>query len=275
MKLLVMGAGYVGMALLQELQSQPHELSITTTQAERVEQLKPYGKEVILLDSSEEEELRVKILACDGMIVLVAPNNSRNYNDTYLNTAKMISSILQDRTTPFYLLYTSSTSVCEGLEGWVTEETSLNPQSENAQILLETERCYLNSRATTCILRLGGIYGPHRELPDRARRLSGKEMPGTGDEPTNNVHRDDIVSAILYCLTHRLAGVYQMVNDDHTPRRVLYSTLCQSLDIPEPTWNPQLSKGRGGSYKISNEKIKDAGFVFKHHFLDLKSTASQ
>ena len=264
MKLIIMGAGYVGMALLHHLQTLPHEIFITTTHKERVIALSQYGH-VLPLDATSNTALKELIDSCDGMVVLVAPCNSQNYEETYLNTAKKIYSSLKDRRTPFYLVYTSSTSVCEGVQSeWVTEDMPLNPQSKNGKILIETERCYLSCDASVCLLRLGGIYGPGRELTDRARRLSGKEMPGKGNESTNHTHLEDIVNAIAFCLKHSLSGIYHLVNDDHPTRNELYSSLCQSMMIPNPIWNPNLSEGKIKSYKVSNQKIKETGFNLNH-----------
>ena len=143
-----MGAGYVGMALLAHLQSQPHEIFITTTQEGRVESLRAFGKDVLVLGATEDNDLEQLIDLCDGMVVLVAPKKGQNYEETYLNTAKRISSALKGRKRPFYLLYTSSTSVCEGQRnGWVTEDMPLDPKSDNGKILLETERLYLSCGA--------------------------------------------------------------------------------------------------------------------------------
>jgi nucleoside-diphosphate-sugar epimerase len=274
MKLLVMGAGYVGMALLKRFQDYSHEIFITTTKEERVDKLKQFGKQVIVLNSTEDKDLQQLINACDGIIVLVAPNSSQSYEETYLNSAKKISLALKNRRTPFYILYTSSTSVCEGQNGWVKEEMALDPGSENAKILLETEHYYLNSGASTCILRLGGIYGPNRELTDRARRLSGKEMSGTGEESTNHIHLEDIIEGIVFCLEHSLTGIFQLVNDDHTSRKKLYSGLCELLEVPSPIWNMDLQENNCG-YKVSNQKIKDAGFIFAHPTLSVSAEAER
>ncbi|MBS0652040.1 MAG: NAD-dependent epimerase/dehydratase family protein [Verrucomicrobia bacterium] len=261
MKLLLMGAGYVGTALLRQLQGLTPEVYITTTREDKVETLRPYGKDVLLLGANSDEKLKEWISFCDAMIVLVAPGSSRDYETTYLETAKKISSALNERKSPFHLIYTGSTSVCEGAHAdWITEEMELDPPSANAKILLETEKIYLRSEADACILRLGGIYGPNRELTDRARRLSGKEMSGDGNEPTNHVHLDDIVGGILFCLTHRLTGIYHLVNDDHPTRKELYSALCESVQVPSPIWS---SKGQSG-YRVSNRKIKEAGYIFQH-----------
>lgn len=268
MKLLIMGAGYVGMALIRALQDGAHQLYITTTECERVENLKRYAEQVLVLRPGVKENLFALIGACDAMVVLVAPKGSLNYEQTYLDTAKTISEALKGRVKPFYLVYTSSTSVCEGSQGeWITEDMALDPQTENGKILLEAERYYLNSGAAACVLRLGGIYGPGRELARRAKSLSGNVVSGTGEEPTNNIHQEDVVEAIRYCLNHSLTGVYHLVNDDHTVRNKLYARLCRLAAIPEPLWASDAPQLKRRGYKVSNQKIKDAGFIFEHPFI--------
>lgn len=252
MKLLVMGAGYVGIALLQQLQQLHYTVVVTTTQADKVESLQQYAGEVILLSSGDDTPLQKAIRECDAMIVLIAPKNKASYEDTYLKMAKKIAGILHDRKSPFYLLYTSSTSVYEGIrEEWATEELELTPPSENGKILLEAEKWILK-HPNSCVLRLGGIFGPQRELSKRALHFSGKEFPGAGDVPTNHIHRDDIVCGILYCLKEQLKGIYNLVNDDHPTRKGLYSRLCKEQSVVPPLWsdNPQQ---RG--YKVCNKKI--------------------
>lgn len=265
MKLLIMGAGYVGLALLKSLQTLPYEVLISTTSEEKRTLLQSYGSEVLWIPPDNLTALKEAIQACDGMVVMVAPKASQSYQDTYLKTAERIVSALDGRKTPFYLLYTSSTSVCEGTLGeWVTEETALSPSSENARLLLATERLFLGTGVDACVLRLGGIYGPERELEKRAQRFSGKDLPGTGDEPTNHIHQADIVRGILFCLENRLTGVYHLVNDSHMTRQELYSRFCGAQGIPGPNWKPELMQAVKKGYKVSNQKIKDTGFDFKH-----------
>lgn len=255
MKLLLIGVGYVGMALLNALQNSNHELYVTTTQPSKVELLQSHAKGVILL---EDQALQDIIQHCDAMVVMVAPKNKQNYEETYLNTAKAISSALKEREKPFYIIYTSSTSVYERIEDeWATEDLVLKPTSHNANLLLQTENVLIDC-AATCVLRLGGIFGPSREVINRAKYLSGKEMPGTGNEPTNHIHLDDIVSAITFCLDHGLTGIYNVVNDEHPTRKELYDTLCKKISLPSPIWHPPLPSPK--DYKVSNQKIKDAGF---------------
>lgn len=266
MQLLIMGAGYVGMSLLEDLKNESHQISITTTRKERVAELVPYGR-VLVLHPTEDNGFKAFIDSCDAIVVLVAPKtHGQNYQETYVNTAKKILSSLKNREKPFYILYTSSISVCAGMQNEVTEDTALDPKLENAKILLETERLYLNKEGvgenvTTCILRLGGIFGPGRELTEHVRRyFSGKTMLSSGEESMNLIYLEDIVKAIKFCLDRSLTGIYHLVNDDHTAKKELFSNLCQSEGIPPPIWNAQAVKS---GYVVSNKKIKEAGFVFK------------
>lgn len=264
MKIFVMGAGYVGMALIHRLHNS-HQLYISTTNPNKVKELSIYSKEVIILNSAESNDLSRLIDICDAMVILVAPKHNASYKETYLDTAKLVSTALQKRLKPFYLLYTSSTSVYENLkEEWANEESDLEPSSNNAQILLDAEKIYLNCPVKTCILRLGGIYGPDRELSQRAQRFSNVEMSSNGNEPTNHIHLEDIVSALEFCLNNQPVGIYNLVNNDHPSRRQLYSEICHSLQLPLPQWKSPDRITRASGYKVSNEKILRTGFQLKH-----------
>ena len=265
MKVFIMGAGYAGMALLTHFQNRGYDIVVSTTQKDKVDELSSYAQDVLLLTRPRPfgKTFKTTLDQCDALIVLVAPKNGSSYRETYLETAQEIVEQLEGRDKPLYILYTGSTSVYEGCnEEWAEEDANLNPQSENAAVLYQTEKVYL-STPLVCVLRLGGIYGPHRELNSRAIRFSGQPMNSNGSETTNHIHRDDIVDAIEFCLTHRLTGIYNVVNDEHPTRKTLYNTLCQHAKIPEPIWEENSSSNKLKGYKVSNRKIKEAGFVVK------------
>ena len=46
-----------------------------------------------------------------------------------------------------------------------------------------------------CVLRLGAIYGPGRELGRRFQALAGTTRPGDGQTHSNWIHRDDVAGA--------------------------------------------------------------------------------
>jgi nucleoside-diphosphate-sugar epimerase len=247
-KLLLIGAGYVGLALLKQLRE--FDVTVTTTDEKKVELLQEYASKVILLQDQNAFELKAAVEACDAIVILVAPKGGKSYAETYLHSAEKIYALVAQKSTPTYILYTGSTSVYEGIqEPWATEDLQLAPPSPNGIILLQTEQ-QLMKNTNTCILRLGGIFGPDRELEARAKRISGD-----GDVYTNHIHRDDIVEAIQYCLEHQLTGIYNLVNDDHPTRRELYNGICDRLGIPRPHWSGEI-KSKPSGYRVSNQKIK-------------------
>ncbi len=266
----VLGTGYLGKALLIEGLGPEYSFLASTTSPEKIPDLTPLAKKVFLLKSSDVSSLEGIIEASDAMGVFIAPHKGKTYEETYLDTAKIISTILEKRTRPFYLIYTSSTFVYKCAQDLlVTENTTLNPTDPKAKILLETENTYLhikNTNITTCILRLGGIYGPDRTLETRAKSLSGKDLSGDGLEPTNHIHLEDITRAISFCTQKNLKGVFNLVNDNHISRKELYSNLCKSLHIEPPNWSEDIIavSEHGCAKNVSNQKIKNTQFIFKH-----------
>ncbi len=263
-----MGAGYIGTALLQQWVDPSVEFTATTTTEEKVSSLDSMAKHVVVMEGTDRDAVAKLVDGSDVLVVCVAPSTSDNYREVYLDTANSIAASLDGRERPFYLLYTSSTSVYGDQNGAsVDEATERCPISESARILCEVEDIILgcsSSAVTSCVLRLGGIYGPGRGLQARARRMSERQLTGTGELPTNHSHRDDIVAGIRFCIDKRCQGVVNLVNDDHTSRKELYANLCRGLNVPEPVWNESQPLTHGSNCKVSNAKIKELGFHFLH-----------
>jgi nucleoside-diphosphate-sugar epimerase len=269
MNIFLIGAGYVGMTLLSSWQNPNDAFTATTTTESKLEEIHSQRNNVtsLLLKIDQNTSLADKLDAYDTLIITIAPTNGESYKKTYLETSKIIKSALEKRKKPLYLIYTSSTSVYGDQEGkTVSEDDQRNPSSESAKLLCEVEDNYLsisNKYITTCVLRLGGIYGPGRTLKNRALKISGKDLPGTGEEPTNHSHLEDITSAIEYCVSHKLSGSYNLVGDDHPSRKDLYDQLCTKLKLAPAIWKISQNKIRSTNALVSNKKIKKAGFEFK------------
>lgn len=259
-----MGAGYVGMSILTRWENQQDRFIVVTTTPEKISSLAklPRVEEVILHDFTNALE------KCDGLILTIAPKKGASYEETYLKTAQSIRKSLAHRNKPLYILYTSSTSVYgQQNASMIDETTPPSPQSHEGKILLETEETLLQCSTSTvkvCILRLGGIYGPGRDLASRAKRMAGREMPGSGDQATNHSHIEDICRAAMFGFDRQLAGIHNVVSDAHPNRDELYRDLCKSLSLPSPIWNPKLSQIHGCNSAVSNKKLKNAGFTFLH-----------
>lgn len=268
MNLFVLGAGYIGQALIHYWHNKEDHFFVSTTTQEKLSSLEKMAKKAFLLEGSNEELLREILTDCDAMVVSVAPGQKHNYEKTYLQTAHSIQNVLEKREKPLYLLVLSSTSVYGDHQAkLVDEHSSLQNSTEKGQVLRQTETIYLsccNQAITVCILRLAGIYGPQRELEKRAHYFSGKTVGGIKESLTNHIHQEDILRAIEFCFEKRLEGIYNLANGDHPTREQLYKTLCDNLKIPPPFWDEIKSTEHFSNCLVSNQKIGQEGFSFLH-----------
>jgi nucleoside-diphosphate-sugar epimerase len=174
---------------------------------------------------------------------------------------------LLDRFAETKVLLTSSTSVYAQRDGsWVTEESETNPARETGRVLLETEELVLERRGT--VARLAGIYGPGRSA------LLSKFLAGTAiidpenDCFVNQVHRDDIASAIFFLLTRETqrTQIYNVVDDRPMLRTECYRWLAQRLNRPLPPIGKSTGqRKRGDSNKrVSNEKLRSLGWNLQY-----------
>ena len=114
------------------------------------------------------------------------------------------------------------------------------------------------------MLRLGGIYGPGRTLERIYRRAAGQTRSGAGTEWANWVHRNDIVGAIEYVRAHALSGIYNLVQDEIPTVKALIAEVCDRYNLDPVQWDPSQPSARPYNARVSNAKIKAAGYKFLH-----------
>jgi len=264
----ILGCGYVGMALAQVWRSRSLHLTVTTTTESRVDALSAIADRVIVLNSSDQVALQALVNETETLIVSVASKRTQPYEMTYLGTAKNLAEVLANNTTVKQVIYTSSCGVYGDRGGdWVKESDTVNPEGENQQILAAAEQIILATATPdrkACVLRLGGIYGPDREIAKIYQRAAGTTRPGDGNNPTNWIHRDDIVAAIDLARSNRLSGIYNVVDDDWISNRELIDRVCVKYGWQPVTWDANQPSNRSYNAKVSNQKIKAAGLSLRY-----------
>lgn len=269
MKIAIIGCGYVGKAVAQLWKNNPEiEVTATTTTPDKVADLNAIAKYVFILKGDDSEALRAVLADQDAIVLSVAPKSAEAYEQAYLHTAKTLASVLPEFPNIKQLLYTGSYSVYGDYNGeWVDENTPVKPNNRKSEILAETEQTLLNAanaNLNVCILRLGGIYGPNRELIKIYGRAAGQTRSGSGNEPSNWIHLDDIVGAIDFAIQQRLDGIYNLADDDSLTRGELTDKLFEKHNLPPITWDASQPSQRSSQAKVSNQKIKDAGYQLQH-----------
>jgi nucleoside-diphosphate-sugar epimerase len=269
MNIAIIGCGYVGYSVSQYWQQNKNfMLTVTTTSPERVDGLKAVAQKVIVTKGNDYEAVKSVLQNQDVVLLSVGAKGGNTYEETYLETAKTLVSVLKHSPHIHQLIYTGSYSVYGDRNGvWVDEETPPAPANLNAQILRKTEDVLLsaeNENLRVCVLRLGGIYGPGRELVKIFGRVAGTTRPGKGEEITNWVHLNDIVGAIEFARDHRLQGIYNLVDDAHLTSRELIDNVLTKHNLPNVIWDATNKSNRQYNTWVSNQKLKDAGYEFIH-----------
>ncbi|BAY30822.1 NAD-dependent epimerase/dehydratase [Nostoc carneum NIES-2107] len=269
MNIAIIGCGYVGSAVAQHWRQKTNfVVTATTTTPTRVSALEQVAQKVVLVKGNDADGLK-KVLANQDVVLLsVGAKGADFYEEAYLQTAKTLASILPEFPNVRQLIYTGSYSVYGDKKGeFVDEETTANPSTTNGKIMKETEDVLLSAASEhlrVCILRLGGIYGPGRELIKIFGRLAGTSRPGNGDDVANWVHLDDIVGVIEFARQHNWQGIYNVVDDAHLISREFFETLLITHNLPPIKWDASLQNNRPYNAWVSNQKIKDAGYQLIH-----------
>jgi nucleoside-diphosphate-sugar epimerase len=264
-RILIAGCGYVGQATADLFQAAGWMVEAWVHSSKSAASLstKPYP--VFVVDIAHPAELSAEAPAAGAFDAVIHCVSSRGgdtnvYRQIYLNGARN----LLTRFAGARIVFTSSTSVYAQQDGsWVTEESETKPERETGRILLETERLILARGGI--VARLAGIYGPGRSA------LLSKFLNGTAvidpqnDRFVNQVHRDDIASALFLLLSRQVEGaqIYNVVDDQPILQSDCHRWLAQRLNRPPSRiGKPTGQRKRGDSNKrVSNAKLRRLGWI--------------
>jgi nucleoside-diphosphate-sugar epimerase len=260
-KILIVGAGYVGAACAERLLAANEKVLCRTFSAESASALRRKGLLAISGDCSLEEAWREFRFKPDAVLFCPATRggDAADYRRTYVEGMRLT---LRQMPAGARFFYTSSTSVYAQDDGaWVDETSPTAPAAATGQILLEAEQLAINSGGT--VLRLAAIYGPGR-LALRDRLLDGTaRLPADSGRVLNQIHRDDAVSAITFLLGQSaVGGVFNVTDDAPASYAEIYQWLARNYDRPLPPTVAADAPGKRGftSKRVSNQKLRDLGW---------------
>lgn len=268
MKIAIVGCGYVGSAIARRWSQDGHRVTATATGTERIAELKEVARDAVVMRGDDPSAMRELLQDQEAVLVSVGDRSRTKYKETYLGTALNLVATLPQAPGLRQIIYTSSCSVYGDKNGeWVDEDSPVVPANDKIKTLCDTEQVLLGASSPevrVCILRLGGIYGPGREIIKIFRNVAGTTRPGTGAEPTNWIHLDDIVGALEFVRMKRSQGIYNLVHDVSLTSRELLDGLCQQYGLAEVSWDPSAPPTRSYNARVSKQKIKVAGFELIH-----------
>ena len=112
------------------------------------------------------------------------------------------------------------------------------------------------------VARLAGIYGPGRSVLLRKFFSGEAVIEGDGGRFVNQVHRDDIASALRVLIEEGAPGIFNVSDDAPMPQREIYAWLAERFARVLPPSGPiDPNRKRGWTSKrVSNAKLRALGW---------------
>jgi len=262
-RILIAGCGYVGEATADLFHSTGWDVEGWVHSKESAARLSVNPYSIHVIDVSQRGEVAKRAGAFDAVIHCVSSRGgeAEPYRQIYLNGARhLLETFPQTK-----FLFTSSTSVYAQRDGSrVTEESETKPLRETSRILLEVERLILEKGGI--VARLAGIYGPRRSAL-LSKFLNGTAtIDPTNDRFVNQVHRDDIASALFLLLNREAqtsSQIYNVVDDEPVLQSECYGWLARRLNrpFPPPKKSEQPRKRGDTNKRVSNTKLRRLGWT--------------
>lgn len=264
----VIGCGYVGSFVAANMKKQGHYVVGTTRSVQRFAELRNVVNEPIDLDLAQQ--------GCDysfledqqGLLISVAPSqNGDGYQSVYSSGIRNLARALRRRqsTHPLHVTYISSAGVYGDQQGkLVTEDSPVDSVNPVNAMLVEAENFLLaidRPDTKVCVLRLGGIYGPGRDMVAMIKQAAGEQISKNGNDVPAWSGIFDITNGASFAFNNQLVGIYNLVDDMQLTRRELSNEICEIDGLPPVIWANENSPGsRAMNTKVSNQKLKSEGF---------------
>ncbi len=247
----ILGCGWLGLPLAIDAIAKGSIVKGSTTTESKLEKLKSKGIIPYLIKLGDtSEETYIDFLSESEVVIINFP--PRRISNIVAIYQEQIKSILPYISTDQKILFISSTSVYQNINGEVSETLALSPEKESGKACAAVEQLLqeqLGNRVT--IIRLSGLIGDDR-LPGRF--LANKKEVQNGEAPINVIHRDDCIGLINAVIEKNAWG--EVINgcaDKHPMRKEYYTLAAQKIGLVPPTFMEQEKV----AYKIiSNHKSK-------------------
>lgn len=266
MRFLIFGAGYSARAFAQKSHV---EIAGTTRTKDHFSSLEKVGITPLLFPSNDEDsDLIGQLQQTTHLVISIAPDE---HGDIVLRD-KILSSKMPRLE---WICYLSTIGVYGNHNGeWIDETADCNPSLVRNKMRLIAEKnweafaAHLNVPIAT--LRLGGIYGPGRNIFLKLQQNKAQRIIKKG-QVFNRVHVDDIAGVIDKFSQTRQDGLFNVVDNTPCPPQDIITYAAKLMGINPPPEIPfeqaEMSKIARTFYsdnkKILNHKLLKTGYKLK------------
>ena len=169
-----------------------------------------------------------------------------------------------------WLCYFSTVGVYGDFGGaWIDESAPTRPINQRSAHRVEVEqqwRDYAAERGVPLlILRLAGIYGPGRSAFDKLREGTARRIVKP-NQVFNRIHVEDIGRVTALGAQRKLAGTYNLADDEPAPPQDLIEYAARQMGVPVPpdvpfeeaNMTPMARSFYSDNKRVSNRAIKEA-----------------
>ena len=246
----VVGCGWLGEALAQNLLAAGYTVSGTTTREGKLPRLRALGirAEVMRLSPKPPTDFTpgpdvadvdaLAVWRADQLVLNVPPGRTDASRRAY--PAQVLAAVLAYRRAQpsGRIVFCSSTSVYGDMTGEVFADTPLRSESPRALCMaLAESQVRSQSQRPHVILRLGGLYGGQRHP---GKTLAGRSDIPDGDAPTNLVSRERVIERIRTHLDAPFwaegSRIENVVDGAHPTKRELYGGYARERGLAVPTF---------------------------------------
>ncbi|PWY56758.1 NAD(P)-dependent oxidoreductase [Legionella qingyii] len=258
----IFGFGYTAEFLARELAQLNFKVVGTTRDKHKI--LNSTQKEYKLIDF-DGDEVAFYLSKTTHILVSIPPSER---GEPVLS--RFSDLIIQSKAQIQWLGYLSSTGVYGDHHGaWVTEESDSIAAGPQAKLRLVAENNWMDFARTQGIplhiLRLAGIYGPHRNAIERI--IGGKKVSIYKEgQVFSRIHVADIAAVIRASIKNpRPYSIYNVADDEPTPAHIVDAFAASLLNrAPLPllsyetaTMSPMEQQFYASNRRVSNAKIKE------------------
>lgn len=241
MNISIIGSGWLAQPLAKNFQHDGHQVTLTTTQLDKVNDLKQQGFNTLQYNLGDQLSDPSELFNADVLIIAVTSKDIEAFD------------ILMDQVSEYpdlNIIYISSTSVYQSHimnNKQNHDETSTALDHDNPTWKIEQ---LIQTHPSASIIRFAGLVGPGRHP---GRFFSGDKVIKNPQAPVNLIHLDDCIGIIKAVI--KKAAWNQIFNgcaDTHPAKAEFYSHATALIGNPPPA----TASNSESSYKyIENQKV--------------------
>jgi nucleoside-diphosphate-sugar epimerase len=245
----ILGSGWLGFPLAQQLISQGHSVKISTTSERRLPEFFPLKAEPFIINIDSLQDNIQNFLNSKILIINIPSKNIESF-------AKLLTDIEVSEVEE--VIFVSSTSVYDYNNRTILESDGVESVSNT---LFEIENLFRNSqKIKATILRFSGLLGYNR---NPGRFFTKGSIVSNPDANVNFIHRDDCIEIITHIILQEVWNeTFNCCADTHPTKREFYTQASKSIGLPAPSFDESSSN----AFKIiSNAKVKaHLNYTFLH-----------